>query len=266
MINRNASPAIPFRPIFKSRSGPSPLPSVLAGPQAAVRRQPSPLPAFQIARLRARIGAVTCSEPWSETAMSHAQKQGVNPANENIARQLADRGIYPPPVDAGPNQRLRRGAVRMRRCDACGRIVPPNNVAEHLLVRLCDDCRIEPATDLDESANESQIARAPGAQSRLWVEGLTDADANRNTARQTLMQMGLTEPEVMALSLMHAGYSTRRIADLGRWSQTYVRKLLQSAGKKLRRSGLKVPQPERQKLPRCRPVDPTKLAATASAS
>lgn len=75
------------------------------------------------------------------------------------------------------------------------------------------------------------------------MEGFIDADAKRNQAHEQLHQLGLTEPEITAMAFTYAGYSTRRVAELGRWSQTYVRKLLNSAAKKLRRSGLMVPRP-----------------------
>jgi hypothetical protein len=142
--------------------------------------------------------------------------------------------------------------------------VPPNNVASFKIVRLCDDCRIEPDADPDEIADRPDggrdLARAPGAQLDILMEGPITDDANRDAARRQLNQMGLTDPEIMAMSLTHAGYSTRRVADLGRWSQTYVRKLLSSAAKKLRRSGVAVPKaPAPESMPRSCTVDPQKL-------
>jgi hypothetical protein len=217
------------------------------------------LPPFQQARLRAKIAALTCSEPWTDLATESAQAQGIVPNIANVASQLALRGIYPPKPDLGPHHLPRIGAVRMRRCDGCGRIVPPNNLASYKLVRLCDDCRIEPETDLDETVEKPTGARAPGARFGILIEGLTDDDTKRQEARKQLNQIGLTDPEIMAMSFTHAGYSTRRIADFGRWSQTYVRKLLYSAATKLHRSGLAVPQAPAAATNRPRFLDPVDL-------
>jgi hypothetical protein len=239
----------------------------IAKPPKSPKKAPNPRPrlaAFQKARLRARVSMVTCSEPWTEVAVERAEAQAIDPMIANVERQLADRGIYPPRPDLGPNRLPRAGAVLMRRCDGCGRVVPPNNVASYRLVQLCDDCRIEPDVDrndaADQPANRPHGARAPGAQFGTLMEGIVDAGANRKEAREQLIQIGLTEAEIMAMSFTHAGYSTRRVAELGRWSQTYVRKLLKSAASKLRRSGLVVPQPRNVEVScRSRSVDPVKL-------
>jgi hypothetical protein len=219
----------------------------------------APLAAFARARLRAKVAMVTCSETWTETAAEAAEKSGIDPDTTNVSAQLCARGIYPPKPDAGPALLARVGAVRMKRCDGCGRITPPNNVASYRLVRLCDDCRIEPDADLDESAGG---ARAPGAQLRTLVEGAVNGEFNREAARDKLAQIGLTDAEVMALAMTHAGYSTRRVAEMGRWSQSYVRKLLKSAAKKLQRSGLAVPKGSSAEVShRDFRVDPVKLDA-----
>ena len=227
-----------------------------APPKPMVR---PPLPAFARARLRAKVAAVTCSEPWTETAAESAEKHGINPNVKSVLAQLWARGIYPPKPDPGPNSLPRVGAVRMKRCDGCGRIVPPNNLASHRLVRLCDDCRIEPDADPNEKPGS---ARAPGAHLRTLVEGAVNGEFNREEAREKLAQIGLTDPEVMALALTHAGYSTRRVGEMGRWSQSYVRKLLKSAAKKLHRSGLGVPEGSKaEPSHRDFRVDPVKLDA-----
>jgi hypothetical protein len=215
-----------------------------------------PLPAFGRARLRAKVAAVACSEPWTDAATESAERNGIDPNMANVRAQLFARGIYPPKPDAGPNGLPRLGAVRMKRCDGCGRIVPPNSVASYRLVRLCDDCRIEPDADLDDNEGGAQ---APGAQLGVLIEGAIE-DANREAARAKLNEIGLSDPEIMAMALTHAGYSTRRVAELGRWSQAYVRKLLRSAADNLRRSGLAAPKARAaQKSGRARFVDPDML-------
>jgi hypothetical protein len=238
------------------------LPQIVRPP---IRRVP--LRNLQRQRLREKVAALTCSTPWAEDAAAKAEQQGVDPNSAQMARQLAERGIYPPRPELGPLQLPRRRPVRMRRCDACGRLVPPNNLASNRFVRVCDDCRIQPEVDLDEIPANPQGARAPGAQLCTLVEGNTDADENRRLARRHFREMGLTDAEVMALSFTYAGYSTRGVAELGRWSQTYVRKLLQSAGRKLRRCGLQVPRSQQaiaaaNARPTC--VDPLKLDAMST--
>ena len=231
------------------------------GGVTAISQRGRPLAAFERERLRAKVGAIACSEPWAELIAAAAERQGIDPNIANMARALADRGIYPPRADLGPDRRRRRGAVRMCRCDACGRIVPPIALAEHRMVRICDDCRFQPEVDLDEPAE----ARAPGAHPHLLMEGPDTANMTPSTTRQQLLRLGLNEAEVMALAFTHAGYSTRRVAEFGRWSQTYVRKLLASAGRKLQRSGLNAPKPPTSEpLGRSRFVDPVKLDAMST--
>jgi hypothetical protein len=237
--------------------------SPVAKPSRAPMVKPAkrrPMAPFLRGRLRAKVAIVTCSEPWTEHAAAKAEAQGIDPKIANVARQLADCGIYPPPMDLGPDRLPRTGAVLMRRCDGCGRVVPPNNVASYRLVRLCDDCRIEPEVDPDHAADQAHVARAPGAHLCTLMKGVVDDDANRRRAREQLTQIGMTEPEIMAMSFTHAGYSTRRVADLGRWSQSYVRKLLKSAANKLRRSGLALPKPRvADQTSRTRNLNPVKL-------
>jgi hypothetical protein len=214
-------------------------PSVPAIAKCMVR---PPLPEFQRARLRAKVAAVTCSEPWTELAAASAEVHAIDPNLNNVEAQLKDRGIYPPRPELGPDRWPRRGAVRMRRCDACGRTVPPNNLACHRLIRLCDDCRIEPDIDPDEAAEMADFARAPGAQLCTLVEGYVSRDATPQSARQQLQQLGLTDPQITAMALTQAGYSSRHVAQLCRWSRSHVRKLLNAATNTLRRSGLEVPK------------------------
>jgi hypothetical protein len=265
MITRFALQAPTTR--FKTFNFQAPnLAKALASPLHAVPKPPQrpTLAPFQRARLRAKIATITCSDPWTELATTAAESHGIHAHIESIPSQLALRGIYPPKPDPGPDRLPRVGAVRMRRCDGCGRIVPPNNVASFKLVRLCDDCRIEPETDPDIAADRPDSirdsARAPGAQFGTLMEGPIADDTQRDAVRDQLNQLGLTDPEIMAMALTHAGYSTRRVADLGRWSQTYVRKLLNSAARKLRRSGLAVPKaPDHGTTSRTVNMDPVKL-------
>jgi len=237
----------------------APVAGILRSKSLNPRSARPKLPAFQRARLRAKIAAVTCSEPWTELAAAAAETQGVDPSIANVARQIAARGIYPPPSEPGPRSRPRIGAVRMRRCDACGRMVPPNNMASFKLIRLCDDCRIEPDADLDETAQKPTCARTPGVQFSILIEGVTNQEVKRNDARRQLNQIGLTDPEITAMALICTGCSTRRIADMSQWSQTYVCKLLASAARKLQRSGLRVPKAPEPEAHRPSFVDPVTL-------
>ncbi|MBV8782293.1 MAG: hypothetical protein JO353_12930 [Phycisphaerae bacterium] len=219
---------------------------------------PAPMTDLQRRRLASRIASIACSSRWADVAIAAAERNRIDPANAKFDRQLADRGIYPPPADPGRDDLPRRHPVRMRRCNACGRIIPPNNMAYHRLIRVCDDCRIEP-TDADDD----KMARTPGVQFDTLVEGYGDKQTPEQTARQKLASLGLTNQEICILAFMIEGYSTRRIAGFVHRSQTFVLKVRNSALSKLRRSGLKMParrEPNAEvPLPRVWNVDPAKL-------
>ena len=157
----------------------------------------------------------------------------------------------------------RIGAVRMRRCHACARIVPPNNLASYKLVRLCDDCRIQPDVHPDEIDQKPTCARAPGAHLRQWIEGVTYEKPHLGNPRKRLMQIGLTDSEITAMALVFAGYSTRRVGNIGHWSQAYVRKLFKFATNKLQRSGLPVPKAPPAGRQRHRPFAPITIQKLA---
>jgi hypothetical protein len=234
---------------------------------ADVARQRLPLAQHQRARLAAQIDAITCSQPWSEVAAAAAEMAGLSPEQPALAMQLRSRGIYPPRADAGPGGVLRRGTVRMKRCHVCGRIVPPNNLATHRLARVCDDCRIEPPADLDASHGEPEPARTPGVRSRTLMKDVIDDEHQPATARQRLFELGLTDVQITAVALLHAGYSSRRVAEMLRCSQTYICKLLNSANRKLRRSGLSLPSiGHSTPHQRTCSVDPVKLDAMGGRS
>jgi hypothetical protein len=225
-----------------------------------------PLPAYARDRLRAKVSAVTCSESWAEVAAQAAEVHSIDPNIANIAPQLADRGIYPPRAELGPDCRPRHNAVRMRRCDACGRIVPPNNLASHQLIQLCDDCRIQPEVDPDRSADIVDDGRHPQAQLRTLVAGCVSQDANVATAREQLQRIGLTDHEITVLAFTYAGYSSRALAQLCNWSRPFVRRRIESASRKLRSAGLVVPKaPQTISMGRMQRIDPHKLNAMARA-
>ena len=229
------------------------------------RAQP-PLNSLQRSRLLARIAAITCSSAWTSAVFSAAEAAVLDPTLISVAKALRDRGMYPPPIDAGQRDLPRRHPVRMRRCGACGRYVPPNNLAEHKLIRVCDDCRIEPDS-VEEALEKASGARTPGVQFRVLVEGAVAGATARQAARKKLNEFGLTDQEITVLAFLIEGYSTRRIARFIERSQTFVLKIRRTAEQKVRRSGCSATLDYRTThLPeqRARAVDPLKLDAIGS--
>lgn len=161
--------------------------------------------------------------------MREADAQGIvvkaRTSGDDVADLLEEFEIYPPPPDIVPGRP--RHVVRMKRCNLCGKKVPPQYTAtlnlHGIFVRICADCAIQPSLR--------------SAQETLSVERLL----RERAVYKELKSIKLNDAEIAAMALWWEGCTQRQIGHWLEKSQSFIRLLLKSGMDKVRRAGLALP-------------------------